>query len=276
MWQDYTGPDPIPTERRSGGRAAPTDVPAMNQPDRKAAPKRGSSARRLLPLGILVVAGIVLVAYVGGPQQILAKLGANREWLNGLVQSHPVATALAYVTTYICLMLLLWIPPWVCTVVGGFLFGIWLGVPLALFSACSGAAAVFMLARLGLGGLTERAGPFVHRLEDGFRKDAFNYLLVLRLIPVVPYIVVNLVPAVIGVPLRTFVLATVIGIAPSTVIYASIGDALGGLAQGEIALGPGLLWQPRFALPLIGLALLALLPMLYRWFRARRAELDRL
>ena len=97
-------------------------------------------------------------------------------------------------------------------------------------------------------------------------------LLVLRLIPVVPYIIVNLVPAVLGVPMRTFVLATVIGIAPSTVIYASIGDALSGLAQGEIALGPSVLWQPRFALPLVGLAMLAMLPVLYRWMRTRRAQ----
>ena len=123
-----------------------------------------------------------------------------------------------------------------------------------------------------MAGLTERAGPFVQRLEDGFRRDAFSYLLVLRLIPVVPFIVVNLVPAVIGVPMRTFVLATVIGIAPSTVIYASIGDALSGLAAGEIALDPGVLLQPRFALPLVGLAMLAMLPVLYRWMRARRAQ----
>lgn len=244
----------------------------MNERDPEAAPKRGSLARRALPLGILVVAGVLLVAYAGGPQQVFAKFAANREWLNGLVVRHSFAAALAYVLVYIALMLLLWIPPWLCTLIGGFLFGIWLGVPLALLSACSGAAGVFMLARRGLGGLTERAGPFVHRLEDGFRKDAFNYLLVLRLIPVVPYIIVNLVPAVIGVPMRTFVLATVIGIAPSTVIYASIGDALSGLAQGEIALDARVLWQPRFALPLIGLALLAMLPVLYRWMRTRRME----
>lgn len=244
----------------------------MNERDPEAAPKRGSFARRALPLAVLLVAGLLLVVYAGGPQQALAKLAANREWLNGLVLRHSLATAFAYVVIYTGLMLLLWIPPWLCTLTGGFLFGIWLGVPLALVSACAGSAAVFLLARRGFGGLTERAGPFVYRLQDGFRKDAFNYLLVLRLIPVVPYIIVNLVPAVIGVPLRTFVLATVIGIAPSTVIYASIGDALAGLAQGEIALDTRVLWQPRFALPLIGLALLALLPVLYRWMRARRAQ----
>ena len=123
----------------------------MNERDPEAAPKRGSFARRVLPLGILLVAGVLIVAYAGGPQQILANFAANREWLNGLVERHSFAAAVAYVLVYITLMMLLWIPPWLCTVIGGFLFGIWLGVPLALFSACSGAAIVFLLARRGLG-----------------------------------------------------------------------------------------------------------------------------
>ena len=217
------------------------------------------------------MAGVLLVAYAGGPQQVFAKFAANREWLNGLVVRHSFAAAVAYVLIYITLMMLLWIPPWLCTLSAASVRDLARRTAGAV-QRLHGRRDRFMLARRGLAGLTERAGPFVHRLEDGFRKDAFNYLLVLRLIPVVPYIVVNLVPAVIGVPLRTFVLATVIGIAPSTVIYASIGDALSGLAQGEIALGAGVLWQPRFALPLIGLALLALLPVLYRWMRTRRAQ----
>jgi uncharacterized membrane protein YdjX (TVP38/TMEM64 family) len=69
------------------------------------------------------------------------------------------------------------------------------------------------------------------------------------------------------VPLRTFALATVLGITPSTLIYASIGDTLGGVAEGEIALDSSVLTQPRFFLPLVGLAALALLPVLYRWIR---------
>jgi uncharacterized membrane protein YdjX (TVP38/TMEM64 family) len=239
----------------------------------QATPERRSLAWRVLPLGILLVAGVLLIAYAGGPQQILAKVAANREWLSGLVQRHGVATALAYVAIYVGLMTLLWIPPWLCTVIGGFLFGIWLGAPLALAGACTGAAVVFMLARRGLGGLTERAGPFVRSLEAGFRKQAFSYLLVLRLIPVFPYVVINLVPAVIGVPLRTFLLATVIGITPSTLIYASIGDALGAMAEGEIALDSSVLRQPRFVLPLVGLAVLALLPVLYRWIRGTPRQL---
>jgi uncharacterized membrane protein YdjX (TVP38/TMEM64 family) len=234
------------------------------------APKRRPIAWRILPLGILLVAGLAVLAYAGGPQQILAKVSGNREWLNGLVQRQGFAIALTYVVTYAGLMTLLWIPAWLCTVIGGFLFGIWLGTPLALAGACAGAIAVFVLARSGLAGLTERAGPFVRRLETGFRRNAFSYLLVLRLVPIFPFVAVNLVPAIIGVPLRTFAAATGLGIVPSTLIYASLGDALGGMAEGEIALDGSALSQPRFVLPLIGLALLALLPVFYRWIRGER------
>ncbi len=93
------------------------------------------------------------------------------------------------------------------------------------------------------------------------------------LIPVFPFVVINLIPAVIGVPLRTFALATVLGITPSTLIYASIGDALGAVAEGEIALDSSVLTQPRFVLPLVGLAALALLPVLYRWIRGTPTQL---
>ena len=104
----------------------------MNEHDPEPLAKRGSSIRRFLPLGILLVVGVLVVAYAGGPQQVLAKFAANREWLNGLIERHSFAAAVVYVLIYITLMMLLWIPPWLCTLIGGFLFGIWLGVPLAL------------------------------------------------------------------------------------------------------------------------------------------------
>jgi uncharacterized membrane protein YdjX (TVP38/TMEM64 family) len=235
-------------------------------------PGRRSWAWRILPLAVLLMAGVLLVVHSGGPHQVLAKVAANREWLGGLVRRHVLATALAYVAVYAGLMLLLWIPAWLCTVIGGYLFGLWLGAPLALAGVSTGAVAVFVLARSGLGGSTERAGPFVRNLETGFRRDAFSYLLVLRLIPVFPSVVVNLVPPMLGVPLRTFALATVLGITPSTVIYASIGTALGAVAEGEIALDRGVLLQPRVVLPLVGLAVLALLPVLYRALRGGRTQ----
>jgi uncharacterized membrane protein YdjX (TVP38/TMEM64 family) len=168
-------------------------------------------------------------------------------------------------------MTLVWIPPWLCTIIGGFLFGPLLGAGLALVAATAGALLTFLLARRGLGGLAGRGGPFVQRLEAGFHRDSLSYMIVLRLVPVLPFAAINIVCALLGAPLRTFGLATFLGIIPSSLIYASIGDTLGGLAGGQIALNPMLLLEWRFLLPLCGLALLALAPVIYRFARERAA-----
>ena len=168
---------------------------------------------------------------------------------------------------YACLMPLVWIPPWLCTIVGGFLFGPLLGAGLALLSATAGALLTFLLARRGLGGLVQRAGPFVRRLEAGFRRNSLSYMIVLRLVPVIPFAAVNMVCALLDAPLRIFALATFLGIIPSSLIYASIGDTLGSIAGGQVVLDPRMLLEWRFLLPLCGLALLALAPVAYRFVR---------
>src|SRR5207248_8240850 len=96
---------------------------------------------------------------------------------------------------------------------------------------------------------------------------AFNYLLVLRLVPVFPFWLVNLVPALVGVRLRTFVLATLIGIVPATVIFASLGSGLGSVVEQP---DTGTALRPSVLLPILGLAVLALIPVGYRRWRGRR------
>jgi uncharacterized membrane protein YdjX (TVP38/TMEM64 family) len=227
----------------------------------------GAMARRLLPLALLAVAGAVLVIAAGGPDQLVERLLGDRDWLRGLVARLGFAAVVAYVLAYAGLMLALWIPAWLCTLIGGYLFGLWLGGAAALVGATLGATAVFALARRGLGGMAARAGPFVRRLEAGFRRNAFNYVLMLRLIPVVPFTAINLASALLGVSLRSFALSTVLGVLPSTAIYAGLGDALGALAESGLPEDFSMLSRPDLLWPLIGLALLALLPVLYRRWR---------
>jgi uncharacterized membrane protein YdjX (TVP38/TMEM64 family) len=225
---------------------------------------------RLAPLVALLAIGAAIVVTSGGPGRVLAEVVRNGEALHGWVERWGVAAGLAFVVGYAALMTTMWVPAWVCSIVGGFLFGFWLGAAYSLVGATLGATSLFTLARLGLGGLTRRAAPFVRRLEAGFRRDAFSYLVVLRLVPMVPFAVVNVAPAGLGVPTRTFVLATLLGIVPSTLIYAGLGNALVELgASGETLDGAVAMTRPRVLLPLVGLALLALTPVWYR--RVRRA-----
>jgi uncharacterized membrane protein YdjX (TVP38/TMEM64 family) len=101
-------------------------------------------------------------------------------------------------------------------------------------------------------------------MEQGFLKDAFHYLLVLRLVPLFPFWLVNLVPAFFGMSLRSYALATLIGIAPASIVFASLGSGLGSLLDAGQTPDLGILFTPRLLLPILGLALLALTPVVYR------------
>jgi uncharacterized membrane protein YdjX (TVP38/TMEM64 family) len=230
-------------------------------------PQNGISARRLVPLGILVAAGIAFVALGGHHYLTFAALAKNRDWLCSLVQRWGFVAAALYIAVYAGLVALSVPGAAVLTIAGGFLFGTWLGALYAVVGATLGATGIFLAARAGLGGLARRAGPLIGKLEAGFRANAFNYLLALRLFFIVPFWLVNLVPALVGVRLSTFILATFFGIIPGTFVYASLGNGLGSVV-GE----PGLAVLLRLNVlgPIIGLVILALIPVGYKRWRGKR------
>jgi uncharacterized membrane protein YdjX (TVP38/TMEM64 family) len=110
---------------------------------------------------------------------------------------------------------------------GGFLFGWQVGFPLTVIAATSGATIVFLLAKTTFGEqLARRTGPWLCKVRSGFQQDAFIYLLFLRLVPAFPFWFMNLAPALLGVSLRDFVLATALGIVPGTLAFSIIGSGL--------------------------------------------------
>jgi uncharacterized membrane protein YdjX (TVP38/TMEM64 family) len=155
------------------------------------------------------------------------------------------------------------------TLAGGFLFGLWLGTLYSLIGATVGAVGVFLAARAGLAGMSARAGHRVRRLEAGFREDAFNYLIVLRLIPIFPFWLVNLVAGATGMALPAYVAATFFGMIPGTFVYAGLGNGMGALIADGQPPDLNILFRPIVLLPIIGLAALALLPVLYKRWRRR-------
>ncbi len=225
----------------------------------------GVVLRRLMPLAVLVVAGISFVVFGGHRYLTFAALAENRAWLCGLVARWGAGAALVYVLIYAVIVALSVPGGAILTIAGGYLFGTWLGGACAVIGATAGAACIFLAARAGLTGLVRRAGRF-DKLEAGFRANAFSYLLVLRLVPLFPFWLVNLVPALAGVTLRTFLAATFIGIIPATFVYASLGEGL-----GEVVEQPDLqiLFRPAVLAPIIGLALLALVPV---WYKRRQLK----
>ena len=202
-----------------------------------------------------------------------AALHEHREALAGLVADNVLLAALAFVVVY-ALAIALSVPGGaILTIAGGFMFGSILATLLVVFAATLGAAIVFLIAKTALGDpLRARAGPFLKRMEAGFQEDALNYLLVLRLIPLFPFWIVNLVPAFLGVPLRTYVLGTFIGIIPGSFVFASVGAGIGSVLDSDQEFSPSSVLTPQIVIALVGLAVLALLPVVYRKLKARAAR----
>jgi uncharacterized membrane protein YdjX (TVP38/TMEM64 family) len=230
-------------------------------------PRRLVSARRLLPLGLLVAAWIVFMLAGGYRYLTFSALAQNRDWLCGLVQQWGTLAAFVYIALYATLVALSVPGAAILTIAAGFLFGTWVGGLCAVIGATLGATVIFLATRAGLGALSQRAGRLVGKLEAGFRADAFNYLLVLRLVPIFPFWLVNLVPALVGVKLPTYVLATFLGIVPGTFVYASLGNGLGSLVEEpDLAI----IFKPSLLVPILGLALLALVPVGYKHWRRKK------
>ena len=229
--------------------------------------------KQLWPLAILV-AGFVLFFVIGLDQYITFEaLREHRSWLFNQVENNTLVTALAFMAVYIVVVAFSLPGGAVLTIVGGFLFGLALGTVFVVVSATIGATALFLVAKTTIGdALNARMGPWLQKMEQGFQENAFNYLLAMRLIPIFPFFVVNLVPAFLGVRLKTYFLATLFGIIPGSVVYIQVGAGLGSIFDsGEEFTAAGIL-TPDVVLALVGLAILSLLPILYEKFKERNAS----
>jgi uncharacterized membrane protein YdjX (TVP38/TMEM64 family) len=256
--------------RTPGGSAEPTGADAAGA--QSAAAARRPLWRRIWPLALLL-AGLGLFFALGLDRYLsFQALSDHRDWLMAQVRDVPVLAALAYVAMYAAVAAFSIPGGAVLTILGGFLFGTWLGTTYAVTGATLGAIAVFLAARTALGEtLRARAGGAVQRMREGFQENALSYLLFLRLIPVFPFWLVNLVPALVGVPLATYALGTFIGIIPGALVYASVGNGLDALVTAGGTPSLGIIFQPAILGPIVGLGLLSLLPVGYKKWKARRA-----
>ena len=231
-------------------------------------PATASQFRRFFPLIALIGAVVAFFALGLGRYLTFQALAEHREWLLAEVDRLGFAAPLAFIVIYAGVVALSVPGGALMTIAGGFLFGTWLGGLYALIAATIGATILFLVARTSLGEpLRRRAGPFLRKLEEGFQENAVSYLLVLRLVPIFPFWLVNLVPAFVGVTPRVFVAASFVGMAPGTFVYASLGGGLGAIIAAGEAPDFGIIFQARVLGPLIALAVLACVPILYKRYK---------
>jgi uncharacterized membrane protein YdjX (TVP38/TMEM64 family) len=232
---------------------------------------RSRPVLRLLPLLALLIGLGAFFALGLQDQLTCAVLRDNRVAIGGWVDAHRALAVIAFMAGYAAIVALSVPGAVVMTVAGGFLFGTVAATAMVVAAATTGATALFLAARTMFRDLLEpRAGPWLARLQRGFAANELNYLLVLRLVPLFPFFVVNLVPAFLGVRLRTFVVATFVGIIPGTLVFSSVGAGLGSLVDAGDACSAAQVLRPEILLPLLGLALLALAPVAYKHMRRGR------
>lgn len=227
--------------------------------------KSGGMIKKMLPL--LVIVGGLVAFFAFGGQDFLSfeALAENREQLLRFQAENALLTVVVFWLLYVLAVAFSLPGAAILTLVGGFMFGTWLATLYVVTAATVGAVGIFIAARYALRETMEqKAGPWIKKFEGGFKEDAFSYLLVLRLVPIFPFWLVNLVPALIGVPLRTYAIGTLIGIVPGSWVYCSVGNGLGAVFdRGEVP-NLGIIFEPQILTPIVGLAVLSLIPVVYK------------
>lgn len=234
-----------------------------------------------------IVALLLAGAWLGGLFDFfsLSSLIMHRETLHAFVTSNLLLGLLGYVAVYAGLVAVSFPGASLLTIMAGFLFGGLIGGLATVIAATLGAAIIFEIARTSLGKAMEaRTGRFMERMRAGFREDGFFYLLTLRLTPVFPFWVINIVPAFLGMRLWPYVLATFIGIIPGTLAYSYIGSGLdsvilaqeaanpGCAANGTCSIDLGALITTDVLIAMAGLGLISLLPVIIRRLRKARSQ----
>lgn len=228
---------------------------------------------KLWPLYI-ILAGLAFAISQGWHTQLSpSALGENAVFLNTLVQDNFLLVLLAFIGIYIAATVFM-VPASALTIGGGFLFGLSVGAPATIVGATIGACILFAAAKSSIGEtLKGIAGPFVGKMEAGFNESPLSYLFTLRLIPVFPFAVSNIAPAILGAKFRDYFISTALGIIPGTVAYTWIGAGLRGTlldaanAGEDVDVGALVSSAAANLIPaFFALAFVALIPAIYKKF----------
>jgi uncharacterized membrane protein YdjX (TVP38/TMEM64 family) len=218
--------------------------------------------KRYLPLLILVI--LMLATYLSGAYQYLTyeNLKSHHRLLQIYVLAHPIAAPLIFMGIYFLATALSIPGALFLTLAGGFLFAFPLSTLYVVIPATLGATVVFLSARTAIGDLLKkRAGPLLAKMEKGFKKNAVNYLLFLRLVPLFPFWLVNLAPAFFGISLITFMWTTCVGILPGSIVFTQIGSGLEAIFETPGPFSLHSLFNMKIKIALICLGLFCLIPI---------------
>ncbi|MFY9241257.1 MAG: VTT domain-containing protein [Roseovarius sp.] len=231
------------------------------------------SALRHAPLAVIVIIAAI-GAFTLKDYLSFETLRDNREALLAFRDANFFGIMAIFIAIYFAIVAFSLPGAAVASVTGGFLFGLGLGTTFNVLAASLGAFAIFLAARAGLGkslAAKMQAGEgTLKKIKDGLHANEISYLFLLRLVPAVPFFVANLLPALVGVKFRNFALTTVIGIIPGALVFTWIGVGLGEVFDRGESPDLSLLWGPQIIGPILGLSVLAALPIAIKALRGKK------
>lgn len=238
----------------------------VNQPEKP-------SVLRHAPLVIILIAAVIgfftLRDYL-----TFETLRENREALLAFRDANFLGIVAVFIAIYFAIVAFSLPGAAVASVTGGFLFGLGFGTVFNVFAASLGAIAIFLAARWGLGktlaAKMDASEGALKKLKDGLRENEISVLFLLRLVPAVPFFVANLLPALVGVRFFNFAFTTVLGIIPGALVFTWIGVGLGEVFDRGESPDLSLLWEPQVIGPILGLSVLAALPIVIKAVRGRK------
>jgi len=233
----------------------------------------GKSAwRRFLPVGVLVFGLVVILALMWRydirlDEKFWIRMADHHDIVEDWTRQNFLIAVLGFMVIY-TLAVAFSVPGAVfLTLAGGVIFG-WLGVLIVVISATLGALLVFLVARGAMADVFQRSGSsFLVKLQGGFDRSPFFWLLALRLMPVAPFWVVNIIPAMLGMRVVPYVLATLIGIIPGSLVFVYTGIGFSEVLADGVVPNLSVLSDNRIFGPILALSLLAVIPALIRSLR---------
>lgn len=247
-----------------------------------------ANLKRWAPVAVLLL--VIVLFSVSGLYRYLTfeTLVANYASLKAFVTDNIVMAVALYVALYIVAVAFSFPAAWLLTVASGIFFPWWVAGLATVIGATLGASVLYWVASTSFGAhLRESAGPLVSKVRDGINENAVSYLLFLRFVPLFPFMLVNIVPAILGVPFITYFWTTLVGIAPGTFAYTYAGAGIASVVEAQadafaqcdqtgqadcgVSLAPGDLVTSELLIAFTLLGLVSLLPIVIKHFMAKRA-----
>jgi len=223
--------------------------------------------KRLIPI-ILLCLGFSLFFVLDLHQYLsFATLRNQHTSLHAWKQQHYILATLLYIAIY-SLATAISIPgSLILTITGGFLFGLLAGTIYTIIGANMGASCIFLATKFAFSDwMMRKIGTKFQQVKRGFNKNSISYLLFLRLVPIFPFWLINIISGLLGIPFKIFIITTMIGILPGTFVYVSVGNGLNKMIANQTTPNVMIIFQPHILLPILGLAILSLVPIIYkRW-----------